>query len=80
MVFLVRRASLWDRNKCPCEEAKQSVVYCDDSKREEKFWTIEVNSLEELISFKNKHGGIILEDSFMVKGYAEILIYDDYIE
>lgn len=79
MTFIVDRVSLWGAG-CPCEESKQMILFDGISKKEKKFWTIEVNSLEELMDFKNKYGDIILQDSINVKGWSEVLIYDGYIE
>ena len=79
MTFLVDRVSLWGTG-CPCEESKQMTLFSDITKREKEFWTIQVNSLEELMDFKNKYGDIILQDSIRVKGWSEVLIYDGYIE
>lgn len=79
MTFIVDRVSLWGTG-CPCEESKQMILFSSISKEEKKFWTVEINSLEELMDFKNKYGDIILQDSIRVKGWPEILIYDGYIE
>lgn len=79
MTFIVDRVSSWGAGR-PCEESKQMMLFDCISKKEKKFWAIEVNSLEELMDFKNKYGDIILQDSIRVKGWSEILIYDGYIE
>ena len=42
--------------------------------------TIEINSLEELIKFQEKHNCIIISDSVYKDNTKEIEIYDDYRE
>lgn len=79
MTFIVDRVSSWGAGR-PCEESKQMTLFDGVNKKVKEFWTIEVNSLEELVDFKNKYGDIILQDSIRVKGWSEILIYDGYIE
>lgn len=118
MKFTVRRASEWNDNNAPCEEAKRdSIVKVEvrtlrspeafDEKyayREGKWlsvgtnhrinkdgyierdngmvdvWSVEINTLDELIEFCNKYGDIVIEDGWQNKAYKHILIYDDYIE
>ena len=43
-------------------------------------WTIEINTLEELINFVKKYGTIIIDDSGEKSVPFEIEIYDDYRE
>lgn len=43
-------------------------------------WTIEINTLEELMKFINKYGSVVIGDNYQNENYKEILIYDDYIE
>lgn len=80
MIFKVKRTSQWlfDINRSPCDGA-----FIKDN-----WWVIELNTLEDLLSFQNKVGEEIiirtLNDSFEeikntgVKYYIEI--YDDYRE
>lgn len=42
-------------------------------------WSIEINSIEELIEFVNKYGEIVVQDAFCSE-YKEIEIYDDWRE
>lgn len=42
-------------------------------------WSIEINSIEELIEFVNKYGEIVVQDDFC-SDYKEIEIYDDWRE
>lgn len=74
MKFIVSRTSLWSNNDSPCEEAKQEMF------EDGPDWTIEINSLEELIAFRKKYGEIILTASVLPEIDNEIEIYDDYRE
>ena len=44
------------------------------------YYTININSLEELIEFQKKYGEIIITSNMWNKRYKEIEIYDDYRE
>lgn len=41
---------------------------------------VDIDSLEDLIEFKNLYGEIIIGNAISNKSIQEILIYDDYIE
>ena len=43
-------------------------------------WSVEIDTLDELMKFCNKYGSIVIGDYMLNKAYKEILIYDDYIE
>ena len=43
-------------------------------------WTIEINTLEELMAFRAKYGDIIVKQSDENPEYTTIEIYDDYRE
>ena len=43
-------------------------------------WTIEINSLEDLMKLYDKYGDLIIQDSIWCENIPEIKIYDDYIE
>ena len=44
-------------------------------------WFIEINSLDDLIAFKNKYGSLVIEDDpYNRNQFARIEIYDDYRE
>lgn len=43
-------------------------------------YTIEINTLDELIEFNNKYGNLVIGECMWNKAYRGILIYDDYIE
>ena len=70
MIFKVRRASELGNHNSPCKEAKEVNNY----------WFVEIKTLEELITFRNKYGKIIVDKSYLVDNQYEIIIYDYYIE
>lgn len=76
MKFLVTRTSLYNRwgSNSPCKEAKQEMS------EDGPIWTIEINTLEELINFRKKYGDIILTISIYPEIDYKIEIYDDYRE
>ena len=76
MKFIVTRTSMWSE-KSPCEEAKRDSIVEGDKTYD--VWSIEINTIEELIDFADKHGDIIIEDSFY-REYKEIEIYDTWRE
>lgn len=84
MKFLVCRTS--DYRNQPCDEAVQVTFISEDTNHEFKYWMVEIDTLEELINFRNRYGAIILEEFFswkltggpQVDGTIEI--YDDYRE
>lgn len=78
MKYIVKRASQWSNEICPCEEAKQELVTYKNKK--EKVWMVKINTIKELMDFRNKYGDIIIRSSILYGEYDEILIYDDYIE
>lgn len=85
MKFIISRASQWAEQQ-PCEEAKEEEFSCRNKIL--KRWTMEFNSLDELMNFKLKYGDIVIRDSYVdngIDGYTdnsiqEIVIYDDYLE
>lgn len=81
MKFQIKRSSLRKDEK-PCEDCEQEEyvdTYHPTSKR--KRWVMEINSLEDLIKFKNEQGTLILNESFHHEDKIDSLeIYDDYIE
>lgn len=54
---------------------KDGIMRC----LEKYFWTIEFNTLEELMGFVVNEGRVIIESEFDTD-YKSIIIYDDYIE
>lgn len=43
-------------------------------------WTIEINTLEDLMKLYNKYGDLIIQKHYDIKNMQEIVIYDDYVE
>lgn len=43
-------------------------------------WSVEINTLDELIEFCDKYGSVVIENCTWNKTYKEIEIYDDYRE
>lgn len=43
-------------------------------------WSVEIDTLDELMEFCKKYGNVVIGDCMWNKAYKEILIYDDYIE
>lgn len=74
MKFIVSRTSVWKSDITPCEEAKREEF------EDGPDWTIEINSLEELIAFRKKYGELVLTASVIPEIDNEIEIYDDYRE
>lgn len=60
----------------PCEEARSG--FAAKIKSLKNAWVVEIDSLEDLVDFKNRYGPIVL-DGYNER-YSEILIYDGYIE
>ena len=74
MKFIVSRTSTWHSDIAPCKEAKQEMF------EDGPDWTIEINTLEELIAFRKKYGELVLTFSRIPEIDYEIEIYDDYRE
>ena len=83
--FLCSRTSLWWPER-PCDEAKpwlnkegQPVV---DDDGEIMTWYVEIDTLEELMAFIEKHENrvIIVAKCYYNEGLPGIEIYDDYRE
>lgn len=85
MKFIVSRTSAWSDEK-PCDEAMRDTAVTEykvgqEMVREMKdIWSIELNTLDELMEFFNKHGTIVITDWWDNQAYKEIEIYDDYRE
>lgn len=110
MKYIISRASEWDDDVQPCEEAvsetlvatveygseeapgykqakkdpnrfnfreEDGIFKCDFYKN---FWTIEINTLEELMKLYDKYGDLIIKNSIWCENIPEIKIYDDYVE
>lgn len=68
MKCIVSRTSMRDKSQKPCEEAVE-----DDG-----YWTIEINSFEDLLKIEKKYASLVVGSH--VKGVPHIEIYDDYRE
>lgn len=75
MKFVVTRTSMW-RNEKPCRKTKKRII------EGYVMWTIEINTLDELIKFmkENKYDLVIKDPLEEEIPYYEIEIYDDYRE
>ena len=74
MKFEIKRTSLdpyIHKDVPPCEEAIRESDYV---------WSIEVGSLEELVSLCSKYGDLIIERYSRTGEVDTIEIYDDYRE
>lgn len=81
MKFIVSRTSLWDDEKKPCDNAILEVVTHKKRRDKWKEWTIEINSLKELLDFKEKMNNPIILLNTPYKEYPyEIEIYDYFRE
>lgn len=74
MKFIISRTSIWSSEK-PCRKAKKEIV------EGRVMWSIEINTLEELIKFMEKNEqNLVIKYSFEKEIPYEIEIYDDYRE
>lgn len=89
MKFIISRTSDYRDHSSPCAEAKEDQVarietrdlYCHDREMV-NVWTIEIDSIEELIALSRKYGKIIITDHYLNvnDGYPTLEIYDSYRE
>lgn len=78
MKFFVGRASKRFDEDVLVDEAKPDVLNYDNNTL--NVYSIEINSLEELMDFYNKYGKLVIRKNIFDSVSNEILIYDDYIE
>ena len=71
MEFRVFRTSQWSDTKP--KNVKEAY-------KKGKYWFVKIDTLEELINFYKKYGGIIITQSWHNKEEMQIEIYDDYRE
>lgn len=81
MKFRIKRTSDWFSEESPCDGAYM-IKLSEDG--EQKFWAIEINTIEELISLRDKIGddlilGWTYEDELEDR-LRQIEIYDTYRE
>ncbi len=48
--------------------------------KKDKYWYVQINTLEELIEFYKKHTDLIIQENWDNKEEMMIEIYDDYRE
>ena len=74
MRFLLTRASWYTVIE---NEGTPNEIYLDGEDDIPNY--IEINTLEELLTLKEKHGNLIISESFELKE-LQINIYDDFME
>ena len=79
MIYTIERASCRNYRDFPCEEAikREFINYKLEVESE---WSVEINTLEQLHQFIDKHGSIVITDSADNYINPHIIIYDSYIE
>ena len=83
MKFVISRTSMWNNNEKPCDEAIEETCYFNDlngNTFKRKRWIIQINSLDELLKFKEKYESELVITTTYYDGSYEIEIYDDYRE
>ncbi len=82
MKFHIKRTSDFFERKQPCEGA--ALLKVSEFDDEERFWVIEINTLEELINLRDKVGNDLIlrwtDEKELGGEMREIEIYDDYRE
>ena len=73
MRFIVYRTSGYE-DKIPCEEAVKNII------AEETIWSIDINSLEDLLLWRDKIGESIIIHKNEDNDQTYIEIYDDWRE
>ena len=78
MKFMIERTSCYCGSEPPCEGAS---FFSHDDKWNETKWSIEINSLEELIALAEKEGEVIVSAPCPEKNDLPCIeIYDTYRE
>ncbi|GJL79366.1 MAG: hypothetical protein NPINA01_23550 [Nitrospinaceae bacterium] len=82
--FRVEKTSARGSSEKPCAEAvlKETQAMTDDgSLQSRKVWVISINLMDELITFRDKYGELILDqDPSFLEIPDSIEIYDDWRE
>lgn len=74
MKFKIERTSILDNTK-PCEEAKEETY------NGVTVWFVEINTLEELLDFRNKYDrAIIIDTAIESPNIYSLEIYDNWRE
>ena len=78
MKFIIERTSCYSGSEQPCEGAS---IFSHDDKWDETKWSIEINSLEDLMALAGKEGELIVAAPCEATyNLPSIEIYDTYRE
>ncbi len=87
MRFRVIRTSVWNDRVQPCAEAVQEAYMGRDCRGPivrdlgpKTAWFIELDTLADLLAFRDTYGDIILSKAWDDPGTYELEIYDDHRE
>lgn len=72
------REGLWRAKGKNHKTTKQGYITRQEEDQER--WSIEIKSLEDLISFIEKYGGLVVQKTNINENDYELEIYDDYRE
>lgn len=78
MNFIIYRTS--DHVDKPCEEATMKKHQLENQDGSSEGWTVEINSLEDLVNFVDRNGNIIIKSKDPFHPVSSIEIYDDFRE
>lgn len=78
MNFIVYRTS--NHVDKPCEEATMKKTGLESQNQPGEGWTVEINSIEDLVDFTDKYGNIIIKSRDTFHPESSIEIYDDFRE
>ena len=78
MNFIVYRTS--NHVDKPCEEAVMTKLQEENQGHADEGWTVEINSIEDLVNFTDRYGNIIIKSRDSFHPVSSIEIYDDFRE
>lgn len=78
MNFIIYRTS--NHVDKPCEEAILKKHMLENQGDSSEGWTVEINSIEDLVDFTDKYGNIIIKGRDSFHPVSSIEIYDDFRE
>jgi len=70
----------WWENGTNHREDKEKKMIVAERPSIGKVWSVEINSLEELLAFYKKYGALVITEGDNLEIPMEIEIYDDYRE